>query len=933
MLMVAGLFIGHAAADIPQVVTFQAQLTDTLGNPVPDGNYTATFRIYDASEGGNILWSYGPVTGPIEDGLFTLNIGNDILLPDDLFANYSNLWLGITVNEDPEMQPRVKFTSVPYAYQALRADTAEVALNAGDESGWSDSGNIVSLVTGTDSVGIGTVTPEAKLHIMGDLKVIGQANIGGNNTNSGDQSFVAGENNNAQGDGSTIGGGAHNLTGDDYAVVSGGYSDTAETVYSTVSGGAFNAVYGSSSTIGGGEHNRATNGYATIGGGAHNVTTAAYSIIPGGYADTITAAGDYSVLFGIGSKLSQDSTFMVDFPHIWIGPGGGGYELTSIQGTQGQVLTLDGNDGAVWMDPPTSTSADSVWRVADSVAYTRMMWGLAKGNAYNALYGSQAFSMVNLGYACTTGVSGMNAQVATVSGGGGNAATSDVSTVSGGATNRAAAYAATVGGGEYNRSTGNYSIVSGGHNNQAIGYYSAVGGGEGNRADSGSATVAGGTNNIARGRDSFVGSGVRNDAGPSSAIAGGEDNTTNGLASFVGAGQNNTITGSRAIIGSGWYNYVAGDYSAILGGFADTVAESADLSYLFGINSNMTQDSTFMVDMPHIRFGDEATGYDFPTADGVEDQVMVTDGWGNLTWQDFGGGLDSNSVTSREIADGTIVDDDIADWAAIKPYKISGTAAVLDTNLNVFNGGATFGGKVTCNSRLVIGLTDPAVAQVEVFTQSNNAMRIQSASDYLAFSLTALNDAAHIVSTNGYGLQVEALCDTCTALIAKGGADAYAARFQGNVLLQRQDTGEPILELGEGLDYAEGFDVADERDIELGMVVVIDPCNPGKLKLSTAAYDRKVAGIVAGANNLGSGVRLGAGRYDHDIALAGRVYCNVDASQSGIEPGDLLTTSDKPGFAMKVSDYARAQGAILGKAMEPIEQGRTGQILVLVTLQ
>jgi hypothetical protein len=36
---------------------------------------------------------------------------------------------------------------------------------------------------------------------------------------------------------------------------------------------------------------------------------------------------------------------------------------------------------------------------------------------------------------------------------------------------------------------------------------------------------------------------------------------------------------------------------------------------------------------------------------------------------------------------------------------------------------------------------------------------------------------------------------------------------------------------------------------------------------------------------------------------------------------------------MKVTDYENAQGAIIGKAMQGIEKGEIGQILVLVTLQ
>jgi hypothetical protein len=145
--------------------------------------------------------------------------------------------------------------------------------------------------------------------------------------------------------------------------------------------------------------------------------------------------------------------------------------------------------------------------------------------------------------------------------------------------------------------------------------------------------------------------------------------------------------------------------------------------------------------------------------------------------------------------------------------------------------------------------------------------------------------------------------------------------------------GDPLVEMGEGLDYAEGFDVSEEGKVGPGTVLIIDVENPGKLAVSNKPYDSKVAGIVAGANGIGSGVRLGAGQFDYDVALAGRVYCNVDATEIAVEPGDLLTTSSTSGYAMKATDYMRAHGAILGKAMEKLERGEKGQILVLVTLQ
>jgi len=188
-------------------------------------------------------------------------------------------------------------------------------------------------------------------------------------------------------------------------------------------------------------------------------------------------------------------------------------------------------------------------------------------------------------------------------------------------------------------------------------------------------------------------------------------------------------------------------------------------------------------------------------------------------------------------------------------------------------------------------------------------------------------------SHTGFGGYFKSSDKNASGLFAKGGSEGYAAEFQGNVAIRERSSGDLIMELGAGLDYAEGFNISDSQEIEAGTVLSIDPNRPGKLKISNQPYDSKVAGIVAGANGLGSGVRLGAGQFDQDVALAGRVYCNVDATESAVEPGDLLTTSTTAGYAMKAADYARTHGAILGKAMESLEKGKKGQILVLVTLQ
>ncbi len=211
-----------------------------------------------------------------------------------------------------------------------------------------------------------------------------------------------------------------------------------------------------------------------------------------------------------------------------------------------------------------------------------------------------------------------------------------------------------------------------------------------------------------------------------------------------------------------------------------------------------------------------------------------------------------------------------------------------------------------------------------------------SNSNYGVYGTSNTGAGVRGISNSGRGgyFASEGTNSTASGLFAKGGpGGGYAAEFQGNVVIRKLSNGVIILELGEGLDYAEGFDVSQSESITPGTVLSIDPEHPGQLVMSTEAYDTKVAGIVAGAAGLGSGVRLGSQDFDHDVALAGRVYCNVDATTNAIEPGDLLTTSVTPGYAAKATDYSRAQGAILGKAMQRLEKGHKGQILVLVTLQ
>jgi hypothetical protein len=136
-----------------------------------------------------------------------------------------------------------------------------------------------------------------------------------------------------------------------------------------------------------------------------------------------------------------------------------------------------------------------------------------------------------------------------------------------------------------------------------------------------------------------------------------------------------------------------------------------------------------------------------------------------------------------------------------------------------------------------------------------------------------------------------------------------------------------------GADVAEKFPVSE--DVKPGMVVAIDPANPGHLCMARGAYNRCVAGVVSGANDLPAGAILGnlpGGQDAPPVALSGRVWVYCDAQSQAIQPGDLLTTSQRPGHAMAVNDHERAQGAILGKAMTSLAEGQ-GLVLALVSLQ
>ncbi len=434
-----------ATAEVPQVINYQGRLTDASGTPVTNGTYLIKFKIYGSATGNDSLWSSGFRGVTVTNGLFNYLLGDTVALPDTLFSGDTTRYLGITVGGDPELSPRTKLTTVAYAYHTLRADTADFAWTIANDSvtnakiandavtsakildgtiqfadigqngaatgqvmkwngtawvaandntgsgsgGWTDAGTVVHLSTTTDSVGIGTTTPAAKLDVVGDLLVSDKATIGPGHTNTGNWAFTAGSSNWSTGSYSTalgagnmatgnysgtlsgginrarghysvicggggtwpadsnatladlaaIVGGSRNIAGGLYSFVGGGYNNNAAADTTTIGGGRDNVASGIGSTVGGGCANSATWNQATVGGGLSNSAAAGYATVGGGFQNNASGG---SATVGGGSQNNSSGN--------WATIGGGQSNIAAKQSATiagGELNNVDANYGFV----------------------------------------------------------------------------------------------------------------------------------------------------------------------------------------------------------------------------------------------------------------------------------------------------------------------------------------------------------------------------------------------------------------------------------------------------------------------------------------------------------------------------------------------------------------------------------------------------------
>lgn len=140
------LFAVPALPQSPRTLSYQGILSDTSGTPKPDGSYNFTFRLYTDPSGGTSVWSETK-SSQVKRGLFSTVLGSVTPLPDSVKFD-RQYWLGIQVASDPELSPRIPFTSVGSSFHALQADVAQTVPDNSIAEGKIGNGQVVKSLNG-----------------------------------------------------------------------------------------------------------------------------------------------------------------------------------------------------------------------------------------------------------------------------------------------------------------------------------------------------------------------------------------------------------------------------------------------------------------------------------------------------------------------------------------------------------------------------------------------------------------------------------------------------------------------------------------------------------------------------------------------------------------------------------------------------------------
>lgn len=191
LMSLGGLLQAHiarAALSVPQVLTYQARLTDASRITVDNATLAMQFTLYTALSGGSCVYVAGGTCGTpttvsvaVADGIFTVPIGDGTLtnaFTDEIFDDNTALYLEVAIAGET-LTPRRQLTSSAYAMQAGDSDLLD-SLNSDNDGctagcivAGNASGNVVitgdpqSSVASGASLYINPATPSANEVIFG----------------------------------------------------------------------------------------------------------------------------------------------------------------------------------------------------------------------------------------------------------------------------------------------------------------------------------------------------------------------------------------------------------------------------------------------------------------------------------------------------------------------------------------------------------------------------------------------------------------------------------------------------------------------------------------------------------------------------------------------------------------------------------------------
>ena len=111
IIVLALLFLVQIVTAIPNSINIQGKLTDSSGS-LQAGTFNFSFKIYDSFTGGNKLYESNVTATTDARGVY------DVILNNINISFADQLYLGVQVNKNGEMAPRVNLTSSPYSFRA-----------------------------------------------------------------------------------------------------------------------------------------------------------------------------------------------------------------------------------------------------------------------------------------------------------------------------------------------------------------------------------------------------------------------------------------------------------------------------------------------------------------------------------------------------------------------------------------------------------------------------------------------------------------------------------------------------------------------------------------------------------------------------------------------------------------------------------------------